>query len=249
MALIGNKSMTVIKKIKDVVLDLIFPRECLSCGKEGSYLCADCFKKIETNNKFYCVVCKRPTDYSKICQTCQSEYKLRAIWVAANYNDKILQELIHFLKYKYIEEAGDILAEIIIKYLEKNQILQKFGLSKSSALFVPVPLHKKRYLSRGFNQSDLLVKKVSEFYKIPKADILARKRNTQSQIDLRKSERQENVKGAFEMINKDNLDKNKKIILIDDVVTTGSTLNECAKVLLDAGLSEIYGLVVAQRED
>ncbi|MDD5341375.1 MAG: ComF family protein [Patescibacteria group bacterium] len=241
--------MSFLEKIKNVILDLIFPRECIGCGTEGSYLCGDCQRKIKINRNFYCVVCKKPTHLPRICEDCGKEYRLKAVFVAADYNDKALHDLIHLLKYKFIEEASSGLGEIVINYLEQNKIFQNFDFGPDNTVFVPVPLHRKRFLNRGFNQSDLIANHLSEFYKIPKKVLISRIRNTQSQVELKKSERRENVRDAFILSADKSFDKNKKIILVDDVVTTGSTLNECAKVFLKEGFVDVYGLVVAQRED
>jgi ComF family protein len=111
-----------------------------------------------------------------------------------------------------------------------------------------VPLHRKRFLSRGFNQSELLAEKLGKLLDFKNSNILKRIKSTQTQINLTRKERQENVRFAFTLTDK-NSDINKKVILIDDVVTTGSTLKECAQALADAGYREIYGLVIAQRED
>ncbi len=238
-----------LKNISEFALDLIFPKECLSCGQEGFYLCAKCFKQIKLNNKNYCALCKRKTFLSQICQTCQKNTNLRAVWITADYNNEILQNLIHNLKYKYVEEISQILADLIIKYLGLNKIFLSLKIDKDNSIITAVPLHKKRYLMRGFNQSELLARKVSNYYKIPAVALLKRKINTASQINLKRKERQANVKKAFIYKPSKNFVKNKKIIIIDDVITSGSTLNECAKVLSEAGFKEIYGLVIAQRED
>jgi len=236
-----------LKNLKDFILDLIFPLECIGCGGEGRYLCASCQAKIELTPQFYCALCKQSSELGRICPVCQKDTALRAIWVATDYNNKILQDLIHNLKYNYLEEISADLALLIAKYLEVSKIFEQFQINKDNTILIPVPLHKKRFLGRGFNQSELLANQLSNLLGFKQAKILQRNKNTQTQINLKRIERQENVKDAFTL--KGNFDPNKKIILIDDVVTTGSTLKECAKVLQQAGYKEIYGLVVAQRED
>ncbi|MCX6740108.1 MAG: ComF family protein [Candidatus Parcubacteria bacterium] len=236
-----------LKKFKEFVLDLIFPKECIGCAKEGDYLCQQCLSQIELIKEFYCALCKKPSPWGKICESCAAETKIAAIWVATDYNQKVIQELIHQLKYGYIEEISAILREILLKYLNLNNILTEFSLEKTKAIFIPVPLHKKRLLLRGFNQSELIALQLKEATGIEVSNIIERIKNTQTQINLKRSERQQNVKEAFCL--KSNFDNTKKAILIDDVITTGSTLKECAQALYQAGFTEIYGLVIAQRED
>jgi len=237
-----------VQRIKNFILDLIFPKECLGCKEEGAYLCQQCWAEIELNKKFYCVFCKKESDLSKICSECKKNTCLNAVWLAADYNNELLQNLIHNFKYNYLEELDKILADLIIRYLEENKIFEKVNLRSEDLVLVPVPLHKKRFLQRGFNQSYLLAKKVGDFYKIPVLNLLVRNKNTISQVNLKRQERLENLQDAF-ILNKVDILANKKIILIDDVVTTGSTLKECARVLKANGFTEIYGLVIAQRED
>jgi len=237
------------QKVKEFIIDLIFPKQCLLCGLENTYLCRQCFKQIKINSKFYCVFCQQNNEFGQVCQPCQADAKLKAVWVAADYNDKIIQDLVHNLKYKYIEDIADSLGKILIKFIETNNIFTEFELSSDNVIFVPVPLHKKRYLQRGYNQSQLIAEIISKFYNIPVQVILQRIVNTTSQVNLKRKARQENVKNAFQLIVDQPKDLNKKIILIDDVITTGSTLNECARVLVANGYEQIFGLVIAHRQD
>jgi len=254
MESIGNKLnpgrlLTAVSQASNFILDLIFPKQCFGCKREGVYLCQQCFEQIALNEKIFCVFCKKESALGLTCSDCSASSMLNAVWLSADYNNEILQALVHNLKYNYITELSRVLAALLIKYLEQAGIFKTMGLNASTAILVPVPLHRKRYLARGFNQSALLAEQISEYYKIPKLDLLERTINTKSQVDLKRGERQQNVKDAFIYSAKNNLDKNKKIILIDDVVTTGSTLTECARVLKQEGFNEIYGLVLAQRGD
>jgi competence protein ComFC len=234
-------------QIKEFILDLIFPRECVGCSSEGGYLCKSCLEKIELNSDFYCALCKRPSEMGKICLNCQAQTPLKAIWVGANYNNKIFQDLIHNFKYNYLESISADLALLLSKYLRQKKIFESFDITPENAILAPVPLHRKRFLGRGFNQSELLAKELGKLLSLESYNLLKRVKNTETQINLNRSQRQSNVKDAFVM--NGNFVNNKKIILIDDVVTTGSTLKECAKALAEAGYQEIYGLVIAQRED
>jgi len=236
------------QRIKNFILDLIFPKECFGCGYEGVYLCKNCQAKIEINSIFKCALCHQESNLGQVCNHCQKDTFLKTIWVATDYNNKILQCLIHNLKFQYIEEISSILGNLVIKYLNNFEIFKKFEITSENSIIVTVPLHKKKLLKRGFNQSDLLAQEISNYFKIPFVNLISRQKNTQTQIGLDRQARQKNVQDAF-ILNNYNSYKNKKIILIDDVVTTGSTLKECAKILQKNGFEEIYGLVIAQRED
>lgn len=245
-----GKWLFKMRQIKDWILDLLFPKDCLCCQKEGNYLCASCFLQIDFNQKFNCVFCHQETDSSGICLSCrQPDIFLDKVWVATNYNDRKIQALIAGLKYKYITEVSEILARVLGDYLEQHDLRIEFGLTADNCLLVPVPLHAKRFLSRGFNQSALLAEKISQCYNIFSQDLLKRIVNTQSQVHLKRSERQENVANAFVLNSQIDWPKTTKIILLDDVLTTASTLNQCAKVLKQAGYEAVYALVIAQRED
>ncbi len=238
----------ILNKFKDFFLNLIFPQACFGCQQEGSYLCLKCLNQIELNREFYCALCKQKSDLGLICRNCRQSSDLQAIWVAADYNNKILQDLIHALKYKYIEGISEDLAIIAVKYLQQADIFCHFGINQTNTIIIPVPLHRKRFLARGFNQSELIADQIGKILKLDKVDLLKRIKNTETQINLNRLKRQENVKEAFRLSNL-KFDPTKKVILIDDVVTTGSTLKECVKVLSAVGYTEIYALVIAQRED
>jgi ComF family protein len=234
--------------VKNFILDLVFPRECLGCGEEGKYLCHNCLKKIEINQQLYCVFCGEKNIDIKPCPCCHEQTALQAVFVICNYNDKIVQDLLHNLKYNYVWEIAQSVGILIAEYFRSQDLLAKFKLDNQNTIINAVPLHPKRYLSRGFNQSDLIANELVKNFGFEKRNLLARKINTVSQISLSRSARQQNVKDVF-ILKDNNFLPNKKVILVDDVLTTGSTLNECTKVLSQAGFTDIYALVIAHRRD
>ncbi len=236
-----------IKQIKNFSLDLIFPKICLSCQNEGFYLCENCLDKIPLIDKLTCPVCEKSTFYGRTCENCQRKTYLTGLFCATSYKNPIINEAIKLLKYKYIKELSNLLAKIMIKLIKKSGFLvNNFTDELTSFLVIPIPLHHKKFLSRGFNQSELLAQKIAEEFDLElKNGLLIKTKNTRSQTDLKEEKRIINVKDVFEVKNKKEV-KDKVILLVDDVFTTGSTLNEAAKALKKSGAKEVWGVTLAR---
>ena len=214
----------MIKKIFNYLLSLIFPIECISCKEEDTYLCTKCLNKIDINHDFKF---KKNLKY------------IDKVHSATKYDNKLLQIAIHYFKFRYIKELVVPLSKIIIKYLEQEKI------ELTDYMLIPIPLHKKRYLERGFNQSELIATQLAKHFNLQIANnVLIRSLNTPHQVGLNKKKRLNNLNEAFKVL-KPELIKDKKIILIDDVVTTGSTLEEVAKTLIKAKVSNIIAITIA----
>jgi len=218
--------------------DLLFPKNCIGCGKETRWICDECKRRIIYIKNPFCPKCNRLSPNGKVCRRCRDKSYLTGLIVAAYYNEGPLKEAIHAYKYEYIFGVHEELGKIITEAFYKNKF--------SSCVIIPIPLHKKRQTQRGFNQSELLAKYLSSKTKnkllVKK---LVRLKNTEPQIELSGRKRRENIKDAFSWKGKDEI-INQKVLLIDDVYTTGSTLEECAKVLKSAGAKEIWGIVLAK---
>lgn len=209
-----------------LILDLIFPENCLFCGSDESLFCSNCLQK----QKISAITSKK--NLSKVAG-------IKQVVVASNYRQQQLAELIRHYKYRSIYSLAGPLAEILIACLE----VQRFN---NIDLVLPVPLHKKREIRRGFNQAELLAKNISQHFSWPVANkAIVRKFNTVAQVKLNKDQRKQNVKGVFEVLDK-KIIRNKRILLVDDVITTGATLSECAKTLLKNGAVEVQAIVIAQ---
>ncbi len=207
-------------KIKKFILDILFPIECLGCGKEETWLCNKCLETIPLKVQFI-----------------ERKY-LDRVLICGSYDNELLKKAIHIFKYKYVFELGEPLGGLLIKVLRKVSLPCKF-------LLVPVPLHKKRLKERGFNQAEILANEVAKGFGAQVANILCRNRNTIPQVDLDEKERQKNVQGVFSCLEHSKI-KNQNIILIDDVLTTGATMGECARVLKESGAKEVWGSVLAK---
>jgi ComF family protein len=153
--------------------------------------------------------------------------------------EKELQHIIHGLKYDGKFQIGLFLGRLIAKELSRQ--LDEWKID----FIIPVPLHHLKRAERGYNQAEFIAKGIRSVLKIPiNTNSIKRKRFTETQTSLKLVERKENLKDAFTIKRKNNL-KGKTILLLDDVITTGATISECGKILLDKGTANIYAASVA----
>ena len=247
----------IANKLKKFLLELFFPSFCLGCQKEGTYLCQDCKAVLEISEYNYCLCNKNPLIISSEqkkhgkCNKCYHK-NLTGLYSALPYKEKPLtRKLIHQFKYQpYIKDLAKTLANLIIEHLiivNKNTD----DIWKNSIL-VPIPLDKNKLKSRRYNQSEELAKELTKVLKIPViSDALIKIKQTAPQMELKKEDREKNLANAF-AINKNfvssGLTKFSKVFLVDDVYTTGSTMEECAKILKEAGAKQVWGIAIAREE-
>lgn len=231
-------------KIKNLILYLLFPRTCFCCGidlpaNEQGFLCKECLKKLKKPGPIICQRCGITLkDGGAHCFNCRGtkakHFKCSLIRSALDFNEPS-RSLIHGLKYEKYTNIAKFFAPLMNKTLLENPNMLE------AEYFVPVPIHKKRFKKRGFNQAEVLARELSALADIPVLNALERIKNTKSQTKLTKRQRAENIKEAFICSCPKEI-KKKAIILIDDVCTTGATLEECAKVLKKAGAREVYAI-------
>jgi ComF family protein len=214
-------------KTKEFFLDLIFPKFCLGCKREGIFLCQDCLSVLEIS-----------TTHQKF----RGKY-LDDLYFPLDYGNFLSKKLIQNFKYPpLIRELKRELALAIISHfllLDTKPVFSDFVL-------IPIPLAKKKLKWRGFNQAEEIGRELAEFLKIPLiSDCLVKIKENKSQVELSEKERNENVKGVFFVKNKEKIVR-KKILLVDDVFTTGATMEEAARVLKEAGAKKIVGIVIAK---
>lgn len=214
---------------KQFLLDTLFPPLCLGCErtsltKGAGVLCADCESKIQLYNAPTCILCgNRLAHATKACHP-KAPYLLAA---ACDYKNAIVQKLIWQLKFKHRTLAAPLLAKLLAAHLRAT------GLKLNRFVIMPIPLHPSRQRKRGFNQSELIAQELAKLLGLPiRTDVLAKIKNTKPQTEIKTHEsRRTNLIGAFSA--RPMTDNN--ILLVDDVVTTGSTLAEAAAVLRAAG--------------
>lgn len=245
------------QQVSGFILDLLFPKACFSCGREGSYICPACLKQIEINSHSRCFICGRRSPDNRTCQECKRKTNLTGVLTASSWDNQILRQLIYEYKYRFIKDLAKPLSQIMINYLEADQLIT---CAMDKLIFTSVPLHRQRLQWRGFNQAELLAKEVANHFEAPITQLLERSRNTQPQAEIKKQkERKSNIKGAFSLnktfaplraegaiINNLPLLKEKTVIIVDDITTTGSTLEECAMALKPLKPKEIWGLILAR---
>jgi len=235
---IVDKGSAVWQNLALSTMEIFYPTKCAICGKYGLILCQACYSKISTNSTNVCPLCGKISVNCHYCSSCRKKKGLHidAIIVAAKYNEGGIKELIYKLKYHGFTAVSDIFADL----MAMRMINVKTG---KDWIISFVPLHRFRQNFRGFNQSELIAQRLGERIKLSCEETLQRVKNTISQTLLNKKERQQNVSGVFR--SKGDL-TGKSIILVDDVTSTGSTLNSAASTLKSAGAKKVYGIVVAR---
>ena len=232
--------MNILNKLLQNIIDLIFPSNCFGCGIEGVWLCKDCIEKIPILNKNNCFWCNNKDN--NICFSCQQESKLSALFVITAYQNPLFQDMLHNLKYNFASSIGDTFKLLLIKYFEQNKI----DIINKDSVIVPIPLHRKRLAERGFNQSELIGNHIAEILQLkinPK--LLIRKKNTKSQMTLNRADRILNMQKSFVCPDPTQI-KGKDIILIDDVLTTGTTIRDAAQALRASGCRSVSAIVLAK---
>ena len=205
-------------------MDFVYPPYCILCEGE-----------LERKHKLVCQSCWNRLEPFETAETYISQNRILSVYPYSNQMRTIIHQLKYSGKLHLAEHLGQAMADLVIK--DKKL--------RTADFVIAVPLHKVKKRSRGFNQSDLLARKISQTSGINVIDnILLRKRYTQKQSLLPIDKRAKNVEGAFEVKNGDML-QGKNLVLVDDIITTGSTVNECIKVLRDAGSGNVTALAAA----
>lgn len=220
------------------VLDLLFPKTCLGCGKEGLYVCSGCLAKVRLV-KPVCPYCEKASIDGFTHTKCAKKYGLDGLICPWEY-EGVVRKAILALKYKHATE--------IVMELQRYTVTElKSKLVPSNYCLVPVPLHWYRQNTRGFNQSIEIGKAVAEQmgWKFT-PDLLVKKVSTKSQAGLSVKDRKQNLHGVFSVSPYIDISLYPNILLFDDVFTTGSTLKEAAKALKRAGVAKVWGLTIAR---
>ena len=225
------------QKLKTAFLDLLFPLRCLGCGKEGDLLCPSCRQSLPKIEVPFCQRCGTPVKEGVLCPTCTS-YPLTIDGIRSLLIfEGTVRQAIHQFKYRHIKAMAAPLGQLLTEFLHTHPM--------PGEVLTPVPLHPKRLRQRGYNQASLLASEISKNTVLPVVEgMLLRLRDTVSQTKTASAaERRDNVRGAFACQQKLH---GENILLIDDVCTTGATLDACATALKAAGAGSVWGLTAAR---
>ncbi len=232
---------TLLQKSSQLLLDFLFPPRCIHCQQPDTWLCEVCYSKINFIFEPVCQKCGSPQeknlDTSKHKCPGLGWQAIDGIRAAAHFEDTPIRDAIHWLKYHnhraIVSRLGQILSDTYHHYTLKADVI------------VPVPLHRHRYKERGYNQSELLAANLCALLNLPlNTSTLQRIRYTEAQVNLSVEARQKNVIDAFAC--QDNQLASQRVLLIDDVCTTGATLDACASALKQTEVLSVWGLTLAR---
>lgn len=218
--------------------DFLFPRRCVGCGREGGFICPACRAHFLPIAPPLCSFCGIPLSSGSLCSSCAGwEAAIDGIRSAFRFEGPA-REAVHQLKYQNLRAIAPDMAALMVPVINLD--------AAPGDVLVPVPLHPKRLKERGYNQSALLARELGRLTGLPVDEsCLVRQRNTRSQARTRNVlERRENVSGAFFCPN-NNL-QGRRVILLDDVATSGATLNAGAAALKEAGALSVRGITFAR---
>jgi competence protein ComFC len=246
---IPRLSQNLVKSFHQSILDTLFPIQCLGCGKGEEWICEQCLRRVPCRLDQVCPICeKRNTPDGRVCFSCADKSDIDGIYVCSSYSNPILSKAIQYYKYRFAEDLSLPLGKIMAESLQKSELLLP-------DLIIPIPLHRYRLRWRGFNQSELLADYLSDNFapgfQIPvEKKTIKRIKFTYPQMKIKNyRDRRKNIQGVFEIENDtQSIIQDKRILLVDDVATTGATLFECARVLKSAGANEIFAVVLARQE-
>lgn len=221
----------IIEQIQ-VLIDFCYPRLCVGCECYGSFICNRCAAKLTKIEAQECHVCRQRTCIGLVHRDCQETSYLDGVIAAYRY-DGLAQKAIRLIKYSSVSAIASELGSLFTQRLFNYQL--------PCNIIVPVPLARFKHNYRGYNQTFEIAKKLEGGYQILNA--LKRKEHRAAQVGKDRIGRLQNLKGNFEFVG---IYVPQSVMLLDDVMTTGATLEECAKVLKIAGVEKVYGLVFAR---
>lgn len=222
------------------ILDLLFPKFCLGCGYVGVYLCPSCLKKLEPVKQDVCLYCKKPSLLGLTHINCNNKLNIDGVITIYRYNP-MLKIIIKNIKYRLaVQVWKDFYKMITPEVIRKLDCYKKLP---SNLVIQPIPLSKNRFNERGFNQANFIGEFFQKFLHYPIVNLLSRNKEVPAQAQIKnKKGRYLNTKGIFTATQ----GVNPNVLLVDDIITSGSTVKEAARILKMAGAKKVYVLALAK---
>jgi ComF family protein len=218
------------RKLLKNILNIIFPKECLTCSKTWEYLCKECRKELYPHPEL-CPNCHKNSPNYKLCIQCKIEFKNQFFyeWIIVWFRYKnILKKIILKLKYYHKKDFWEFLAERLKYLVLINPEIQ----NEKNIILTSIPSYwYRKYFVKWYNQSEILCDNLKNILNIPYIKICKKIKNTKSQTELKRNKRLNNLEWSYGIINSTNLKWNESIIILDDITTTWSTINEMAKTI------------------
>ena len=230
---------TSLRQAGSYLFDLIFPISCVICGREETYLCQSCLDRLPRVPKQICLACGQSAPYGKTHPGCISRRAVDGSIAGLNYQDGRVSRIVRIFKYNFVSDLAGPLAQPVLAGVREQGLTGYFA----QFVLVPVPLHPRRHNWRGFNQAELLAHALAGQLGIPvESGLIARQKFTKPQVKLSREERKRNLADAFAVCADV---ANKKILLVDDVITSGATANELAELLKRKAAAEVWVIAAA----
>jgi len=215
------------------LLDFVYPRICVGCGKEGVFLCDECFTGLEIAEQM-CPMCGRGSAFGWTHKQCLREDGMEGLICLYSYEDQTVKKAVDELKFGFNREMVNLLLKDFV--FESGMMFDAI---------VPVPLYFYRENWRGFNQAELIAREVGKRMSVEIGNYLNRKRNTKQQSTLEaRQDREVNMRGSFRAIDAKKI-RRGRFLLVDDVFTSGASMREAARELKRAGADTVWGLALA----
>lgn len=235
--------------------EILFPKRCISCRGYSVWFCNTCnfsnqLTEISLGN---CAYCTKSISQSKcfgdLCKECKGELNIVGLFYFYSYKSNVIARALHTIKYRGVVILVDIFADSFYKRFSEIPYISRpsrlTDIEKTKVHLIPIPLHVRKNRARGFNQSELFARKLAiKFGWEIDDEFLDKRRASLSQTKLTKAERRENVTDIFRV--KKDIQKDVVYILVDDVITTGTTIAEASKVLKEGGAKYVYAITIAR---
>lgn len=223
----------------NILADIFYPKYCFSCQRSGGYLCKFCINQIPSLGKNFCVVCNSPSTNGFTHQPCRTSKTPDRFLSAFAYQNKTVADMIITGKYYFVPEVFAVLGAVATQ-----QVFSSYQNELDDFVVCAIPLHTRRQKWRGFNQSAVAAQVIAQGLNLTYYPLLYRTKNTQTQKNLNAETRHINLVNAFKSLSIQHLPT--KVILVDDVSTTGQTFLQASACLKLAGVKEVWCLSIAK---